>query len=128
MVMYRANWKKRCAPFASSCWRDTASSSATWTDGSGNNTSGTWSATLTGLTEGSHTLAVIATDAAANSGGSMDAADIYPTWLDDDTVLYLRLRAVYGTACKNFELVAVNAAQGGKVKNLQTAIEEKLKD
>ncbi len=41
---------------------------AAWVDTSGGaNTSGTWSATLTGLTEGSHSIQVQATDAAANA-------------------------------------------------------------
>ena len=69
----------------------------------------------------------IATDAAATSGGGPDSVDIYPVWLDDNTVLYLRLHAVYGKDCKNFELVSVDA-QGGKPKNHQTVIESNLKD
>ena len=69
----------------------------------------------------------VATDAAANSGGSMDSVDIYPAWLDDNTVLYLRLQAVYGKDCKNFQLVSVDA-QGGKPKNHQTVIENNIKD
>ncbi len=58
-------------------WTDAA-----WTDTSGGaNTTGTWDATLSGLTEGNHSIVVRATDAAANTttlGASAFGVDLNP--------------------------------------------------
>ncbi len=55
---------------------------------------------------GAHTLAE---DAAAKVGAGFGRdTDIYPGWLDNDTVHYLASRAVYGTAGKNLFLVTVD--------------------
>jgi len=59
----------------------------------------------------------IAADGADEVGGGLGAsATVYPAWLNDDTVVYLARRAVYGTAGKNLELVTIGAdGQGRKV-------------
>jgi hypothetical protein len=63
---------------------------ATWSSTSGSaNTSGNWSATITGLSEGSHDLEVEATDAAANTTASPTTGsfgvDLSPPTLTSDT-------------------------------------------
>ncbi|MCE5325790.1 MAG: hypothetical protein LLG01_05195 [Planctomycetaceae bacterium] len=70
------------------------------------------------------TFTAIATDAAKSAGSS----DIYPTWLDNETPLYIGLLAVYGTEAKNFRLLALSA--DGKTRrnfqpNIDLAVEEK---
>jgi hypothetical protein len=70
-------------------------------------------------------LRTVATDAAGKTGGMGDSADIYPTWLDDDTVLYLAWHHVYGTAGKNLHLVAVGA-DGTKRRDLQGTVDAAL--
>jgi hypothetical protein len=61
--------------------------SATWVDSSGGaNTSGTWSATLSGLAEGNHSIVVRATDAASNAttlGASSFGVDLNPPTLTE---------------------------------------------
>jgi Tol biopolymer transport system component len=57
----------------------------------------------------------VANDAAKQTGGGMGAqATVYPTWLDDDTALYLSKFAVYGTAGTNLMLTTVKADGTGK--------------
>jgi len=57
----------------------------------------------------------IAADAAKQTGGGMGgSATIYPTWLDDETVLYLSKYAVYGTDGTNLMLTSVKADGAGK--------------
>lgn len=51
----------------------------------------------------------IAADAAQQADGGSSEANIYPTWLDDQRVLYLSRHAVYGTAGANLMLTSVNA-------------------
>ena len=64
---------------------------------------------------------VVAEDA-AKSVGSTDSRDIYPGWIDENTVHYLGLRAVYGTEGKNVHLISVGA-DGKNPKDLQAAID-----
>ncbi|MCE5277689.1 MAG: hypothetical protein ABFD92_16130 [Planctomycetaceae bacterium] len=61
----------------------------------------------------------IATDAAKSAGSS----EIYPGWLNNDTVLYVGLRAVYGTEAKNFQLMALSA-DGKTRRNFQPTIDQ----
>lgn len=69
---------------------------------------------------------VIATDAAKAAGSGMgDNPDIYPTWLNEDSVLYLRQRAVYGTSGKNLQLMMIGADGTGS-KDLQPALDMAL--
>ena len=68
----------------------------------------------------------VATDAAKSTGGT-DSREIYPSWLDDDTILYLRLYAAYGTAGRNLQLFAVSA-DGKKRRNLQPAVDGAVKE
>lgn len=70
---------------------------------------------------------VTVADDAAKSAGTGDARDIYPGWIDDDTVHYLALRAVYGTAGQNLQLRAVGA-DGKSGRNLQVAIDAGVKE
>jgi Tol biopolymer transport system component len=57
----------------------------------------------------------IADDAAKQTGGGMgDSSTIYPSWLDDDTVLYLSKYAVFGTNGTNLMLTGVKADGSGK--------------
>ena len=65
--------------------------------------------------------AIVAEDA-AKSVGSSDSRDVYPGWLDDDTVHYLALRSVYGTEGQNLHLVTVGADGKGR-KDLQATID-----
>lgn len=69
---------------------------------------------------------VVARDA-AKSVGSTDTRDIYAGWIDDETVHYLRLVAVYGTVGQNLHLTCVGADGKGR-KDLQTAIDSGIKD
>jgi hypothetical protein len=71
------------------------------------------------------TLRTVASDAAGKTGGMGNSVDIYPTWLDDDTVLYLAWHHVYGTAGKNLHLVAVGA-DGTNRRDLQGTIDAAL--
>lgn len=64
---------------------------------------------------------------AAKSVGTADTRDIYPGWIDDNTVHYLALRAVYGTEGKNLQLRCVGA-DGKNGKNLQTAVDAGVKE
>ncbi len=50
----------------------------------------------------------VALDAAGEAGGMGESATIYPAWRDEDTVLYLASRAVYGAAGKNLHLMTVS--------------------
>jgi len=68
---------------------------------------------------------VVAKDA-AKSVGSTDSRDIYPGWIDENTVHYLGLRAVYGTEGKNVHLISVGA-DGKNPKDLQAAIDAGVK-
>lgn len=68
----------------------------------------------------------VADDAAGSSDSGPEGADIYAGWLDDNTVLYLTRAAVYGTACKNFQLTSVDA-EGKTRTNHQPAIEAGIK-
>lgn len=52
---------------------------------------------------------VVANDAAGQIGGMGPSTDIYPTWYDDQTVLFLAKQAVYGTAGENLMLATVKA-------------------
>jgi dipeptidyl aminopeptidase/acylaminoacyl peptidase len=69
----------------------------------------------------------VATDAAKSAGEGPQSVDVYPGWLDEGNVLYLRLHAVYGKDARNFELISVDA-QGVKRKNHQRVIENNLKE
>jgi len=73
----------------------------------GNEDDGTLTLRVTGPTlAGAHT---VAEDAAASiSGGFGPGTDIYPGWVDDDTIHYLAKKSVYGTAGKNLFLTTVN--------------------
>ncbi|MBS3821523.1 MAG: hypothetical protein GVY16_01915 [Planctomycetes bacterium] len=62
-------------------------------------------------------------DAAKQTGGGMgNQATIYPTWMDDETVLYLSKHAVYGTAGANLVLTSVKADGSGR-RNHQGTID-----
>jgi len=52
---------------------------------------------------------VVANDAAEEVGGMGATTSVYPSWFDDDTVLYLANQPVYGTAGKNLMLTTVKA-------------------
>jgi len=68
----------------------------------------------------------IAEDAAKQTGGGMGGqATIYPTWLDDDTVLYLCKYAVYGPDGANLMLTSIKADGTGKTI-LQSKIDSAL--
>lgn len=54
--------------------------------------------------------------------GFGDNVNIYPTWLDNDTVLYFAMRSVYGTAGKNMDLIAVQADASGR-RSLQSKLD-----
>ena len=69
----------------------------------------------------------VAGDAAKSAGDGPDSADIYPGWVNDKTVHYLRRRAVFGVAGKNLQLVTVGA-DGKGVRNLQPVIGAALKE
>lgn len=58
-------------------------------------------------------------------GDPASSAEVYPTWLDDDTVLYLTLRNVYGIAGKNLSLMSV-AADGKNPRDLQPKLDAAL--
>ena len=63
--------------------------SATWTDtSSGHNTAGNWNATLTGLSEGVHSISVMATDAAGNTstGTASFGVDLNPPTLTETSI------------------------------------------
>lgn len=53
--------------------------------------------------------ALVANDAAKQAGGMANSVDIYPSWYDDQTVLYIAKKAVFGTAGENFMLATVKA-------------------
>lgn len=55
----------------------------------------------------------VADDAVRQTGG-MNAAAVYPVWLDDETILYLSRYAVYGTAGTNLMLTSVRADGRGE--------------
>lgn len=67
----------------------------------------------------------VATDAAKGAGGSGGSSDIYPGWFDDDSVHYIALRTVFGTAAKNYQLTIVKA-NGKQRANLQPVIDAGL--
>ena len=69
----------------------------------------------------------VASDAAKTAGSGPDNADIYPGWVNDDIVHYLRERAVYGVQGKNLQLMMVGA-DGKNPLNLQPTIDMSLKD
>jgi hypothetical protein len=72
------------------------------------------------------TMKQIAEDAARQTGGGMGGqATIYPTWLDDDTVLYLCKYAVYGPDGANLMLTSIKADGTGKTI-LQSKIDSAL--
>ena len=58
-------------------------------------------------------------------GDPASSAEVYPTWLDDDTVLYLALHNVYGIAGKNLSLMSV-AADGKNPRDLQPKLDAAL--
>lgn len=59
-----------------------------------------------------------------NAGGnSGTSAAIYPSWLDNDTILYLASRPAYGTAGINLHLVTLDIAPGAKPADFQALIE-----
>jgi hypothetical protein len=58
-------------------------------------------------------------------GEPTSSAEVYPTWLDDDTVLYLALHNVYGIAGKNLSLMSV-AADGKNPRDLQPKLDAAL--
>ncbi len=69
---------------------------------------------------------VIAEDAGKQAGaGGPQASNVYPTWLDDETVLYLSRRAVFGTAGTNLMLTSVKADGTGRTLH-QGTIDAKL--
>ena len=90
---------------------------------------------MEGDQDGTFTLAVgdaalkdlhtIATDAAEGTGDMGSSVDIYPAWLNDDSVLYLAWHLAYGTAGKNLHLVAVGA-DGTNRRDLQGKIDAAL--
>lgn len=63
-------------------------------------------------------LQTVATDAAKGAGGSAGSSDIYPGWFDDDSIHYIAMRTVFGTAAKNYQLTIVTAddKQGANVQ------------
>jgi dipeptidyl aminopeptidase/acylaminoacyl peptidase len=69
-------------------------------------------------------LKALAEDAAKSAGSGMGPgqATIYPTWLDNDTVLYLAKHAVYGTAGTNLQLTSIKT-DGSEKTNHQGEIE-----
>lgn len=67
----------------------------------------------------------VATDAAKGAGGTGGSSDIYPGWLDDDTVHYIALHTVFGTAARNYQLITVSA-DGKRRANLQPVIDSDL--
>ncbi len=69
----------------------------------------------------------VARDAAKSAGDGPDSVDIYPGWVNDKTVHYLRRRAVFGTQGKNLQLVTVGT-DGKGLANLQPVIGSALKD
>ena len=75
---------------------------------------------VTDLTFAEH--AKIAADAAKEVGGMGNNTKVIPGWLDDNTVIYLAERAVYGTAGKNLMLTLVSA-DGKTRRSLQTKID-----
>lgn len=64
----------------------------------------------------------VATDAAKGAGGSGGSSDIYPGWFDDNSVHYIALRTVFGTAAKNYQLIFISA-DGKQSVNLQPVID-----
>jgi hypothetical protein len=77
--------------------------------------------------DGSAVKAIV-TDAAKQAGSGMgEQSSIYPTWLDDETVLYVSQQVVYGTTGKNLMLTSVRA-DGENVKLHQSAIETGLRN
>ena len=70
--------------------------------------------------------ATAASDAALHCGDGPTSVDVHPGWLDDQTVLYLRLHTVYGVAGKNIELTSVDA-EGKKRTPHQATIDSQLK-
>ena len=89
--------------------------------GSRNEENGKIKLTVTGadLQEG----LVVTKDAAKSAGGGMgDTRTIYPSWLDDETVLFIRPHAAFGTAGMNLHLTSVGA-DGKNQKDLQADLE-----
>ncbi len=66
-------------------------------------------------------LVPIASGAAGGVSQNMSSTEIYPGWVNEDTVHYLRTQAVYGTAGKALQLMIVGA-DGKNRRNLQGAI------
>lgn len=68
----------------------------------------------------------VAEDTIKSVGSGMGPTTaVYPSWLDEDTVLYLAQVAAYGTDGKNLHLVTVGADGKGK-KDFQGAIETQV--
>jgi hypothetical protein len=67
----------------------------------------------------------VAEGAVKSIGDPTSSAEVYPTWLDDETVLYLTLRNVYGIAGKNLSLMSV-AADGKNPRDLQPKLDAAL--
>ena len=65
---------------------------------------------------------VVADDAPKQAGGFGTSTDIYPGWYDEDTVLYIAQRAVFGTAGTNYMLTSVEA-DGSNRKVHQPAVD-----
>lgn len=64
----------------------------------------------------------VAADASAQAGGMGASSDIFPAWLNNDTIVYLAEKAVYGTAGTNLMLTTVKA-DGTGVSVLQATID-----
>ena len=67
-------------------------------------------------------VVTVAEDAVKSAGEAMNSVDIYPGWVNDETVYYIASKPVYGTAGKNLQLMTVGA-DGKNARNLQPAIE-----
>jgi len=64
----------------------------------------------------------LAVDVMENTGEMMGSLPVYPTWADNDTILFFRKVAVYGTSGKAMHLFSVKA-DGGDARDLQLTVD-----
>jgi len=64
----------------------------------------------------------LATNVMENTGDMMGSLPVYPTWADNDTILFFRKVAVYGVSGKAMHLFSVKA-DGGDARDLQLTVD-----
>jgi Tol biopolymer transport system component len=64
----------------------------------------------------------LATNVMENTGDMMGSLPVYPTWADNDTILFFRKVAVYGVSGKAMHLFSVKA-DGGEAQDLQLTVD-----